>query len=128
MKIVVYNSRDQYAISRAEAEALCEVLPSQCWARVHELHITHSHPKQSEPFEFEEHTGIAFLIVPVKEKTPILRTEAIRHLLVGLARVTARSRFFAPLRAQERAEYEEFVTNWAPKCEAAMVPLHAREA
>jgi len=128
VKIIVYNSYEQYALSRAEVEAIRGVLPSKCWARVHELHIAHSHPKQSEAFEFDERSGIAYLIVPVKEKTNEFRAQAVRHLLVGLARITARSRFFLPLKARERAEYEEFVGSWAPKCEAAIFRLHDREA
>lgn len=124
MKIVVYNSYDQYALSRAEVEAIRKELPTECWSRVHELHIAHSHPKRVEQFEFDEQTGIAYLIVPVKEKTAAIRSEAIRHLLVGLARVKARSKFFLPLRARELAEYEEFISKWAAKCEAAIVHLH----
>jgi hypothetical protein len=124
MKVVVYNSYDQYALSRAEVEAIRKELPAECWSRVHELHIAHSHPKQIEQFEFDEQTGIAYLIVPVKEKTTALRSGAIRHLLVGLARVKSRSKFFLPLRAREFAEYEEFISMWTPKCEAAMVRLH----
>jgi len=124
MKIVIYNSYDQYALSRAEVEALRKVLPAEYWSRIHELHIAHSHPKQREPFEFDEQTGVAFLIVPVKEKTPALRSEAVRHLLVGLARVKAHSTFFLSLRARELDEYEEFVSRWAPKCEDAIVRYH----
>jgi hypothetical protein len=124
MKLVVYNSHEQYAVSRAELETIRKVLPVAYWSRIHELHLAHSHPRQVEPFEFEEMRGIAYLIVPVKEKTPLLRAEAIRHLLIGLARVKARSRFFLSLNARELAEYETFVSEWAPKCDAAVVRLH----
>lgn len=120
MKIVVYNSHDQYALSRAEVEALRSVLPSEVWSRVREFHLAHSHPNQSEPFEFDERTGIAYFIVPVKEKSASVRSEAVQHLLVGLARVRARSRFFHPLKPRERAEYQEFVSAWVPRCEAVL--------
>ena len=125
MKIVVYNFHEQYALSRAEIEVIYGVLPALCWARIRELHLAHSHPKQSESFEFSEALGIAYLIVPVKEKTATLRTAAISDLLVGLARVKARSHFFLPLRSNERADYEEFAGEWTPKCEAAIDRLNA---
>lgn len=62
--------------------------------------------------------------MPVKEKTATLRTAAIGDLLVGLARVKARSRFFLPLRSNERTDYEKFAGEWAPKCEAAIDRLN----
>lgn len=120
MKIVVYNSYEQYALSRAEIETIRDVLPVLCWARIRELHIAHSHPQQAESFEWDEGRQTGYLIAPVKQKTVAHRTNALRELLIGLARVKARSRFFVPLRASERADYSEFVNEWLPKCEVAI--------
>ena len=116
MKIVVYNSYEQYALSRTEVEIIREVLPLKAWARVRKLHLAHSHPHKAEVFEFDTETGIAYLIAPVKEKTSAIREGAVRELLLGLARVSAHSRFFLPLKASERASYEGFVAEWLPKC------------
>jgi hypothetical protein len=124
VKIVVYNSYGQYALSRAEIEAIRKIVPSECWSGIEELDIAHSHQRQCEPFEFDSKRKTAYLIIPALVKTAATRTEAIRALLVGLARVRAGSRFFLPLKARELLEYQDFVSQWAPKCEAALVHLH----
>jgi hypothetical protein len=125
MKIVVYNSHGQYALSRAEVDALQSVLPKQLWSSIKEIHLAHSHPRKVEPFEFDAALGIAYLICPVGQKTSELRTQAITDLLVGLARVQAKSRFFLPLKEREAQGYSELLERWLPECEAAMVRLHA---
>ena len=101
------------------------MLPSECWLGIEELDIAHSHREHCEPFEYELKRKTAYLIIPVLVKTAATRTEAIRSLLVGLARVKAGSKFFLPLKARELLEYEDFVSHWAPQCEAALVRLHA---
>lgn len=120
MKILVYNSYDQYALSRAEVEKLRAVIPQEYWSKISEFHLTHSHPYKAEPFEYDEKTKIGYLIMPVKEKTPEVRHAAIQELLLGLARIRAKSRFFYPLKPRERAEHEEFISEWLPRCEAAL--------
>ena len=125
VKIVVYNSHDQYALSRSEVEAIHSLLPKRFWFRVKELHLAHSHPGQAEPFEFDDVRGIAYLICPVNQKTQKLRSQAISSLLIGLARVQAKSKFFVPLKVRENLLYQELLEKWLPKCEAAMARLHA---
>ena len=120
MKIVVYNTSDQYALSRSEVEALKTVLPKEYWAKVGEFHLAHSHPNHAEAFEYDEKTKIGYLIMPVKEKTPELRYSALKELLLGLARIRGQSRFFRPLKPKEREEYQPFVSEWLPRCEAAL--------
>lgn len=124
MKIVVYNSHRQYALSRAEAEAIWQVLPEEYTTQVRELHLAHSHPRQKQQFEFDERQGIAYLIVPVEQKSPEQTTQAIAELLVGLARINAKSHFFLPLKPKERAMYQEFLQKWLPLCEKAVTRLH----
>lgn len=121
MKIVVYNSSDQYALSRAEVETLETVLPKEFWAKIGEFHLAHSHPNKAEAFEYDEKHKIGYLIMPVKEKTPELRSTAVQELLLGLARIRAKSRFFHPLKPKERDEYQPFIFEWLPRCEAALV-------
>lgn len=122
MKIIVYNTTDQYALSRAEIETLRTVLPKEYWAKVSEFHLAHSHPKQAECFEYDEKTKIAYLIMPVKEKNPELRSSALEELLLGLARIRGQSRFFHPLKPKERASYQAYISEWLPRCELALAP------
>lgn len=126
MKILIYNTREQYALSRAEIEEIFKTLPDESCSKIKEFHVTHSHPKQCETFEFDVQSGIAYLIAQVKEKTPTVRNEALRHLLVGLARIMADSKFFHPLNLREKEGYADFVSKWAPKCEAALARLNAK--
>ena len=120
MKIVVYNHYDQYALSRSEIETLSSVLPREYWAKVSEFHLCHSHPSQAEPFEFDEKHKVAYLIIPVKEKSQAIRSAAIEQLLLGLARIRAKSRFFLPLKAVERESYQSFISEWQARCELAL--------
>jgi hypothetical protein len=121
MKIVIYNSPDQYALSRAELEIIKSTLPRELWARIDEFHIAHSDPRTVEPFEYYEKGRIVYLVMPVKEKTPEIRTVAIKELLLGLARIQNKSRFFIALKPKERESYENFISEWLPKCEAALL-------
>jgi hypothetical protein len=124
VKIVIYNSHSQYALSRAEIEAIRNVLPTVCWAGIEQLHIARSDSEHCESFEFDSKRKTAYLIIPVLVKTATSRTEAIRSLLIGLARIKGGSRFFLPLKTCELLKYEEFVSHWAPSCEAALARLH----
>jgi len=96
------------------------VLPKEYWVKISEFHLAHSHPKKAEVFEFDETTNIGYFVMPVKEKNPELRSVAIRELLLGLARIRAKSRFFHPLKPIERQDYEAFISEWLPRCEAAL--------
>ena len=126
MKIVVYNSYGQYALSRAELEAVLESLPRLAWACIQEFHLAHSHPRYCEAFEYDAASRIAYLIFPVAQKTEANRADALAALLVGIARIQAGSRFFRPLKPKELAEYGAFVSTWLPHCKAAIVRLHER--
>jgi hypothetical protein len=116
MKIVVYNLKGQYALSRAEVEIIYSTLPRLAWARIAEFHLAHSHDRACEMFEFDDRSGIVFFIAPIGSKTRVLRDKAIHELLVGLARVKARSRFFMPLKDPERSLYSAFVDEWMQRC------------
>jgi hypothetical protein len=121
MKIVVYNSHDQYAISRKEVELIYEVLPKNYWARIKEFHLAHSHPNAKEVFEYDEEKGIAYFIHPVKEKSTETRRKAVHELLLGLARIREKSRFFCSLKEREREVYKEFIDKWMPVCLAKVI-------
>lgn len=119
MKIVVYNHYDQYALSRKQVEVLCSVLPSSLWARIAEFHLCDDR-RNVEVFEYSENLKVAFFSFPVKEKTPETVASAVQELLVGLARLKSRSKFYLPLKEAERAEYADFVAHWLPTCIAAI--------
>lgn len=112
----------QYALSRSEIELVVSVLPKDRWATIDELHLAHSHPEQIEPFEYDAGRRIGYLIVPVAKKTVEDRSAAIGELLLGLARIRATSRFFHPLKPVERKDYQEFISDWLPRCEVALAP------
>jgi hypothetical protein len=116
MKIVVYNAWRQYALSRAEVEIIHATLPRLAWARVAQFHLAHSHDRGCAMLEFDARSGIAYFIARIENKTPVLRDEAIHELLVGLARVKARSRFFTPLKDAERSLYSAFADEWMQRC------------
>lgn len=121
MKIVVYNSYDQYALSRKEVELIHEALPKDYWAKIKEFHLAHSHPNAAEAFEFDENKGIAYFIRPVKEKNAQTRQMAVHEILLGLSRIRDKSRFFAPLKERERSVHKEFIDKWMPVCLAKLV-------
>lgn len=115
MKIVVYNHSDQYALSRKQVETIHSVLPSALWVKIAEFHLCEDR-RNVEVFEYSESLKVVFFSFPVKEKTPAIVASAIRELLVGLARLKARSSFYLPLKEAERASYAEFVSQWFPVC------------
>jgi hypothetical protein len=121
MKIVVYNSHDQYALSRKEVELIREVLPNDYWAKIKEFHLAHSHPNTKEAFEYDEDKGIAYFIYPVKEKSAATRKMAVFELLLGLNRIRDKSRFFSPVKEHERNVHKEFIDKWMSVCLAKLV-------
>lgn len=126
MKIVVYNSSDQYALSRSEVECIERTLPPAMWSGIREFHLAHSHSRKAEVFEFDAGSGIAYFIAPVREKTVAVRDQAVHELLVGLSRVASGSRFFLPLKARERTAHEEAMAAWLPKCRDALATPQGR--
>ncbi|WP_198087866.1 hypothetical protein [Variovorax sp. E3] len=116
MKIVVYNSSDQYALSRSEVECIERTLPPAMWSGIREFHLAHSHSRKAEVFEFDAGSGIAYFIAPVREKTVAVRDQAVHELLVGLSRVASGSRFFLPLRP---ASAQRMKRPWPLGCRSA---------
>ena len=56
----------------------------------------------------------------VREKTPETLKMALEELLIGLARIRAKSNFYLPLKYNERALYMPFVDKWLPRCLTAI--------
>jgi hypothetical protein len=115
MKIVVHNHVDQYALSRQQVEVLRALLPPTLWSKVSEFHLCDDH-RRSEAFEYDKANKIVFFSYPVQEKTPEIIENAVRELLIGLARVRNDSEFFVRLRQRERETYTDFIEEWLPKC------------
>ena len=116
MKIVVYNSSKQSGLSRKQIEIATSILPKSYFKRVQEFHICIDQDIRCvEPLEYDAENRRVFFAYPVDEKTPENQREAVVSLLIGLARIRGRSRFFHPLRDLERKEYEPFVNEWREK-------------
>ena len=115
MKILVYNYKEQYALSRKQVEAIKAVLPNEYFRPIREFHLTHT-PRGVEVFEYQEEEKAVHFAFPVKEKTPETTVTAIEELLIGLARIKAATRWEFPLRVQERKTYMGFVELWKAKC------------
>ena len=54
--------------------------------------------------------------MPVKVKTPEGLSKAVEELLIGLARIKAKSKFGEPLNDRERAEYQGAIDKWRGRC------------
>jgi len=115
MKILVYNYRNQYALSRKQVEAIKAVLPNEYFLPIREFHLTHT-KRGAEIFEYYEADKTAHFAYPVKEKTPESTSGAIEELLIGLARIKASTRWHYPLAEREKQSYMEFVELWREKC------------
>ena len=118
MKIVVYNSSDQFALSRKQIEKIKEVLPNEYFAPIQEFHVTHSQ-RGAERFEYIKEGKQAHFYFPVKQKTPEIVSEAVTELLIGLTRIKSNSNWGYPLPENERSLYLGFVEQWQSKCLAA---------
>ncbi len=113
MKIVVYNSNKQSALSRKQIEIVKSTLPKSYFDRIQEFHICIDRDARCvEPLEYSEENKRVLFGFPVDKKTPENLSEAVVSLLIGLARIRSRSRFFLPLRNIEMKEYEPFVDEW----------------
>jgi hypothetical protein len=115
MKIIVYNSHDQYALSRGQVESLKEILPKEYFEPIKEFHITHT-INGSEVFEYDQKTKVVYFAYPVKEKTPETTRIAVDNLLIGLARIKSNTLWGKPTKPLGLKEYKEFISSWQQKC------------
>lgn len=119
MKIIVYNFKDQYALSRHQIETIYGIIPKEYFAPVAEFHLTYDTSRPSS-FEYSYETKSVHFAYPVKEKSAEVASLAIAELLIGLARIKAKSRFGIPLKHNEQVEYLSFVETWHAKCVSAI--------
>lgn len=115
MKIIIQNHTDQFALSRSQIECIKNILPKEYFQPVKSFHLLDDH-RNIEVFEYFKDDRIVWYSFLVKEKTSEIITKAIEELLIGLARIKANSRFYHPLKDNERLEYQPFVDKWLPKC------------
>ena len=115
MKIIVYNSNGQYALSRKQVEILKSVLPNEYFESVREFHITHAR-NGSEVFEYQQTDKKVYFAFTVQEKTAETTGNAVEELLIGLARIKSNTLWGKPIKLVERDVYMEFVNSWKQKC------------
>jgi len=115
MKIIVYNYKDQFALSRRQIQTIKNVMPKEYFAPILGFHLTYDTSKPSA-FEYSYETKQAFFAIPIKEKTPQILSKAVEELLIGLARIKAKSKFGEPLKDRERSEYQTVVERWHGRC------------
>jgi hypothetical protein len=120
MKIIVYNYKDQFALSRKQIEKIKGIMPKEYFAPILEFHLTFDTSKLSI-FEYSYETKQAFFAFPVKEKTPEALSKAVEELLIGLARIKAKSRFGEPLEDRERSANQTVVEKWHGRCLEAIM-------
>ncbi|MEW8189010.1 MAG: hypothetical protein AB2766_06900 [Candidatus Thiodiazotropha endolucinida] len=119
MKIIVYNSKDQYALSRKQIEKIGEILPKEYFAPIQEFHITHS-LRGAERFEYLLEKKQVHFFFPVVQKTPEVRNEAVTELLLGLNRIKSKTNWGYPLPKLEREQHLPFIEKWCEKCLSAI--------
>ena len=119
MKIIVYNYGDQFALSRKQVEKIAEVLPKKYFAPIQEFHITHD-LRGSERFEYIQEYKQVHFYYPVEQKTNEIISDAVRELLIGLARMKNSTKWGYPISEKEIALYQEFLSEWHPKCISAI--------
>lgn len=115
MKIVVYNSSKQYALSRKNIIDITNTLPNSYFAPIVEFHITYS-SRGPEIFEYNYDSKIAYFEYEIEQKSDEIILDAIEELLIGLKRIKMRSSFFVKQRKSEKRECEDFVDEWKMKC------------
>lgn len=101
MKIIVYNSKDQYALSRKQIEKIKDTLSKEYFDPILEFHITHS-LSGCESLEYFEENKQAYFFFPVKQKTPEILNKAVPELLSGLARLKSNTKWGYPVSKSER--------------------------
>jgi hypothetical protein len=115
MKILVYNTEYQYALSRKQIEIIKETLPKEFFSPIHEFHITTGSPGQ-ERFEFDYKTKTACFEYKISQKTPEIMEDAVKTLLVGLCRIKAKVKFGHFIKRNEIIDYLLFIDKWIPIC------------
>jgi hypothetical protein len=115
MKILVYNSANQFALSRKEIEAIQNVLPKEYFVPIREFHLTTGSPGQ-ERFEYDYKTKIAYFEYKVEQKSAETTNDAIEHLLTGLIRIKEKDVFGHLIKTSKMVHYESFIQEWKPKC------------
>jgi len=115
MKILVYNYKRQFALSRNEIEVIQNVLPKEYFVPIREFHLTTGSPGQ-ERFEYDYKTKIAYFEYKVEQKSVETTNDAIEHLLRGLKRIKEKVVFGHFIKESEKVQYESFIQEWKPKC------------
>lgn len=115
MKIIVYNSKDQYALSRRQIETIKDILPNEYFTPIHEFHITHN-LRGAERFEYFKENKQAHFFFPVEQKSTVIINEAVTELLLGLARIKSNTNWGYPLSQSERDNGLGFIEKWFEKC------------
>jgi hypothetical protein len=119
LKIIVYNYKDKFALSRKDIEIIARVLPTEYFSSIHEFHLTFD-DRQPSIFEFSYEKKRAYFAFPVKDRTPKILSEAVEQLLIGLARIKAKSRFGQIMKKSEASDCQIFVETWQEKCLSAI--------
>ena len=81
MKIIVYNYKNQFALSRKDIEVIANVLPKENILPIREFHLTFDETKPSI-FEYSYETKKAYFAFPVKQKTSESLSKAVEQLLI----------------------------------------------
>lgn len=115
MKILVYNYKKQFALSRKEIEVIQNVLPNEFFVPIREFHLTTGSPGQ-ERFEYDYKTKIAYFEYKVEQKSTESTNNAIEHLLIGLKRIKEKDVFGHLIKESEMVQYESFIQEWKQKC------------
>ena len=114
MKIVVAPPRRFHALSRKQVEAIFAILPKEFSVPIREFIIQEGY-RCHEPLEYYRPAKRVTFAMPVDEKTDLTTREAVIALLIGIARIRAKSKFAQPLSRLERESYSEFVKEWAER-------------
>jgi hypothetical protein len=69
-----------------------------------------------EGFDYDYNSKIAYFGYSVFKKSPETSEDAVRNLLIGLARITAKAKFGHFIPKNEMEEYLLFVDLWFQKC------------
>lgn len=120
MKIIVYNSKEQYALSRKQVEKIKGILPKEYFLPIQEFHLTPG-LQGAERFEYIQEGKQAHFYYPVAQKTPEIVSEAVAELLLGLARIKSDTNWGYPLPQRERDDNLKFIEKWHSKCIAALI-------
>jgi len=112
MKIIVYNYKDQFALSRKQVEAIKAIIPKDYFAPILEFHLTYDTSKPSI-LEYSYETRQAFFAFPAKEKAPEVLSKAVERVArrpghENKSQVELRRN----LKGQREGLYQSFVDKW----------------